>query len=301
MLDLDIVDPHHHLWDLRYSYPWLQGPSSANRFSGDDASIRHDYLLADYLADVAPVRIAGSVHVDAGAADGALEARWIQQIVNAAAMPMTIVAGADLSTGPAVLDPLAELPSVVGVRHILNWDADPLYTYRDRGDLLTDPVWRSGFAGLAPRGLSFDLQIFPKQMGDAARLADDFPETSIVLNHTGMPTHRPQDPDDEWRDGIRALAARPNVSAKISGLGMTDHDWTVDSIRPYVLDTIEAFGTDRAMFASNFPTDKVYSSFGTIYAAFDEITDHFTPAERVALFADNARRIYRLPERGGAE
>jgi predicted TIM-barrel fold metal-dependent hydrolase len=295
MLDVDVIDPHHHLWDLRYDYPWLQGPSSADRFAGDDESIRHDYLVRDYLDDVGDIRLVGSVHVDAGATDGLQEARWIQEQADRAPFPMVIVAGADLSNGPAVLDPLLEFPGIRGVRHILNWDADPLYTYTTRNDLMSDPTWRAGFAGLGERGMSFDLQIFPKQMAEAARLAADFPDIPIILNHTGMPTHRPQDPDEEWRAGMRALAAQPNVSTKISGLGMTDHHWTVESIRPYVLDAIDAFGTDRAMFASNFPTDKVYSDFGTIYAAFDEITADLPLADREALFSGTARRVYRVP------
>lgn len=295
LLDIDVVDPHHHLWDLRNSYPWLQDPRDPERFAGDDSSLRRDYLLADYLADVGDIRLVGSVHVDAGAGDGLHESRWIQGIADNADFPMVIVAGADLSGGPAVLDPLVELPAMRGVRHILNWDADPHFTYTERADLLRDPVWRSGFAGLGERGMSFDLQIYTPQAADAARLAADFPGTSIILNHTLMPTHRPSEPFEMWRDGIRELAAQPNIFAKISGLGTTDHDWTVESIRPHVLEAIDAFGTERAMFASNFPVDGVYADFGTIYAAFDELTADFPRPEREALFAGNAQRIYRIP------
>ena len=71
---------------------------------------------------------------------------------------------------------------------------------------------------------------------------------------------------------LRALAAHPNTYAKISGIGMTDHNWTTASLRPIVLDVIDAFGPDRAMFASNFPVDSLYSTFDTLYAAFDEVT-----------------------------
>jgi predicted TIM-barrel fold metal-dependent hydrolase len=296
VLDLDVVDPHHHLWDLSENrYDWLQGPLDPDRFSGENSSLRHDYLLADYLADVGDIRLAGSVHVDAGAADGVREARWVQGIADAAPFPMVIVAGADLSAGPAVLDPLVELPGMRGVRQILNWDADPRYTFTQRDDLLRDPFWQSGFVGLGERGLSFDLQIYSPQVPDAVRLIGDHPEIPVIVNHTLMPTHRPSEPFVAWRDGIRALAALPHVSAKISGLGMSDHGWTVESIRPYVLETIDAFGPDRAMFASNFPVDGVYADFPTIYAAFDALTADLPRAEREALFAGTARRVYRIP------
>ena len=97
-----------------------------------------------------------------------------------------------------------------------------------------------------------------------------------------------------WRSGMRALAANPNVSVKISGLGMLDHDWTADSIRPIVLEAIDIFGPDRAMFASNFPVDKLYTDYPTIFQAFSQITADFTPAERARLFAGTAIEFYDL-------
>jgi predicted TIM-barrel fold metal-dependent hydrolase len=93
---------------------------------------------------------------------------------------------------------------------------------------------------------------------------------------------------------MRQLAERPNVSVKISGLGMSEPNWTADSIRPLVLETIAIFGTDRSMFASNFPVDRAFSSFDVLYDAFRSITAGFSDSERRALFHDNAERIYRI-------
>ena len=93
---------------------------------------------------------------------------------------------------------------------------------------------------------------------------------------------------------MRELAAAPNVVVKISGLGTVDWNWTVESIRPFVLQTIDTFGISRCMFASNFPVDKLYSDFDTLYAAFREITKHLSVDERQMLFHDNAARYYRL-------
>jgi len=93
---------------------------------------------------------------------------------------------------------------------------------------------------------------------------------------------------------LRALAAEPNVSIKISGLGMVDHRWDAASLRPFVREAIEAFGADRAMFASNFPVDRLYSSYAQLYTAFDELTRDASASERGALFGLTARRIYRM-------
>jgi predicted TIM-barrel fold metal-dependent hydrolase len=296
VLDLDIVDAHHHLWDLSQSYPWLQEAAGRLQVHGDDTAIRRDYLLADYLADAAPLRLIASVHVDAGAADAVTEARWVQRLADESCFPQAIVAGARLHAGDVAdtLAALAELPGVRGVRHSLNWHPDPTLTYTDRPDLVTDPDWLRGFARLAPLGFSFDLQVYPDQLADGARLAAAHPDTPVILDHAGMPLGRDLDTLRSWRKGLDLLAEQPNTSVKISGLGMTDHHWTVGSLRPLVLEVIEAFGVDRAMFASNFPVDSLYSTFTELHAAFDTITAEFTTGERAALFAGTARRVYRI-------
>jgi predicted TIM-barrel fold metal-dependent hydrolase len=296
MLDLDIVDAHHHLWDLSMSYPWLQSSAGELSVHGDDRAIRRNYLVPDYLEDAEPLRVRASVHIDAGAGDPVAEASWLQRVSDQNGYPHGIVAGVELDepTVAETLETLSALPNLRGVRHILNWHPDPGLSYTDRPDIITDPAWLSGFARLSELRLSFDLQVYPSQLLQSARLAADHPDTLIVLNHAGMPVDRDADQLRLWRDGLRALAAQPNTAAKISGIGMTDHQWTVDSIRPIVLETIEAFGADRSMFASNFPVDSLYSSFQDLYAAFDAITADFSTTERRLLFADTARRVYRL-------
>ncbi|SDU59229.1 amidohydrolase family protein [Jiangella alkaliphila] len=299
VLDLDIVDAHHHLWDLARSYPWLQETAGELQVHGDDAAIRRDYLVDDFRRDAEPLRLVASVHVDAGAADPLEEARWLQQVADESGYPQAIVAGARLDAGDVdeVLDELAALPNVRGVRHILNWHPDPAMSYTDRPDLITDPAWLAGFARLAHHGLSFDLQVYPAQLAEAAQLAAGHPDTMVVLNHAGMPLGRDPDSLLDWRRGLDALAARPNTAVKISGLGMTDHRWTLGSLRPVVLECIEAFGADRAMFASNFPVDGLYSTYAQLYDAFDTITADFSAGERAALFAGTARRVYGLADR----
>ena len=75
---------------------------------------------------------------------------------------------------------------------------------------------------------------------------------------------------------------------------MCDHHWTIDSIRPFVLTIIDTFGPRRCMFGSNFPVDKLYSSYEALFDAFDMITKDFSAAERNELFAGTAERFYRI-------
>jgi len=298
MLDLDIVDAHHHLWDLSGSYPWLQGPANPDRFTGDDSAIRVNYGVPEYLADVEGLRLIGSVHVDAGAGNPLAEARWVQQVHDEMRLPTVAVAAADLaaSDAAATLEELSSLPSTRGIRHILNWHPDPNYSYVDRNDLLVDETWLANFARLEGLGMSFDLQVYPHQLEQASRVAAAHPGITVVLNHTGMPTSHDADHLALWRRGIAALADQPNAYVKISGLGMTEHHWTLDSLRPFVRGAIEAFGPHRSMFASNFPVDHLYSSYGELYAAFDELTADLSLAERRDLFSGTAIRVYRLPQ-----
>lgn len=300
MAPVPVIDPHFHLWDLEHNvYPWLMQRPLPASVAGDVAPIAHSYSLKDYRAESARWQIIAAVHVDAGfdPADPIAETRWLQGIAAAEDFPQGIVAAAQLDD-PAIADILAAqaaFPNVRGIRHIINWHRDPTKTYVQRADLLTDPLWNAGFARLRDYNLSFDLQLYPSQMVEAANLAARHPETAIILNHAGMPVDRDDDGLAQWRRGMEQLAAQPNVSVKISGLGMVDWHWTVETLRPFVLDTIAIFGIERCMFASNFPVDSLYSDFDTLFDAFDAIVTDFTDAERRALFAENARRVYRLP------
>ena len=240
MFELDVVDAHHHLWDLVNSYPWLQERAGDLQVHGDDSALRRNYLVEDLRRDADGLRLIKSVHVDAGAGDPLVEARWLQAIADTHGFPHAIVAGARLAD-PSVaehLEAISALPNARGVRDILNWHPDPKITYIDNPALMMDTAWLAGFERLAGHGLSFDLQVYPHQLADAARLATEHESTRIVLNHAGMPVDRDDDSMRVWRDGLRRLASLDNLSVKISGIGMTDHRWSEESIRPIVLECV---------------------------------------------------------------
>jgi predicted TIM-barrel fold metal-dependent hydrolase len=194
---------------------------------------------------------------------------------------------------------LAQLPLIKGVREFLNWHQDERYVYTDRNDLMGDSLWLRNFAHLATLGFSFDLQIYPHQFDQAARLASQHPDTGIVLNQTGMPIGSDPESFNHWVSGMRSLAPQPNVTAKISGLGMIYHDWTTETVRPYVTETPHAFGTKRTMFASNLPVDGLYTSLPQLYAVFDELTGDLPQTDRRAFFGETVRSVYRLEGRQG--
>ncbi|HVW50018.1 MAG TPA: amidohydrolase family protein [Trinickia sp.] len=296
---MQVVDPHVHFWDLRtHRYPWIESPRTS--FVGDAALLRHTYLPDDLLSEAGAVEVLKVVHVEANhdPADPVEETRWLQSLSDSSphALQNGIVAWADLSAPnvEATVAAHAAFANTRGVRQILNVHADPLYGYVER-HFMRDPVWLDNFGLLARYGLSFDLQLYPSQMPEASQLARRHPETQFVLNHAGMFVDRDSLAGYRaWRDGLRLLSSCPNVAVKISGLAMFDQRWTVESLRPYVLETIDAFGTERAMFASNFPVDRLFGTYEALWLAYARIVAGASESERTALFRGNAERIYRI-------
>jgi predicted TIM-barrel fold metal-dependent hydrolase len=295
---MQVVDPHVHFWDLdTHHYPWLANPGTS--FVGDARDLKHNYLPDDLLREAGDIEVFKVVHVEANhdPADPVEETRWLESIADAGKnLPNAIVAAADLSApnAPEILAAHAAFKRTRGIRQILNVHAKPLYDYVGR-HYMREPAWRKHFALLEQHGLSFDLQLYPSQMEEAAALARAHPGVPIIVNHAGMFVDRNGVHGwRAWRDGLRVLAACPNVSVKISGLAMFDHEWTVESLRPYVLETIDAFGASRAMFASNFPVDRQFGTYADLWRAYASIVSDASESEHTALFRSNAERIYRI-------
>ncbi len=267
------------MWDPRaHYYPWLCDPRPIAFRYGDYRSLRKPYGVADYRADSAGWRVERGVYVEAewDPRDPLGEMNFIAE-VRKDDFPTVAIAQAWLHHDDcaAVLEAQARHPFVRGIRH------------KPKPGMMDDAKWRQGYARLAPLGLHFELQAPWRQLEDAARLAMNFPNTTIVLNHTGLPL----DPEvQDWTKAMAGLAACPNVAVKISGLG------DVTRKREVVLAAIDLFGVQRAMFGSNFPVDSLRASFDSIFSGFDQITRGFTAAERRALFHDNAVRIYRMEQ-----
>jgi len=298
------VDAHVHLWKLDHlSYPWLTPPFSDDGPNGSVEPIARDYGLDDYFQDARGYNVTKIVHIDAGAdaKDAMAETQWLQALADATARngeggyPQAIVGFAALNDPEVegLLARHAQARHVRGIRHIINWHPDLKRTYTPR-NLLDDPAFARGYALLAKYGLSFDLQIYPNQMTQAYRLAAAHPDVPVILNHTGMPVDRDAAGVAAWKSGMKLLATLPHVATKISGLGFIDRHWTEAAMRPVVLESIDTFGTERALFASDFPTDKLFNGYARQLDFYDGVTRDFSASERDALFAANAERIYRI-------
>lgn len=284
---MEIVDAHHHFWDPARNYhPWLRDEPPIPFRYGDYNAIRRRYLHEQYLADAHGYAVAGSVYIETewDPRDPIGEMTYVAEL-RQKGLPSVAVGQAWLDRADAgkVLERLSGFDFVRSVRH------------KPRpGDMQTATRWRKGFALLARRLGRFDLQTPWDHLGDAAKLAHDFPSIMIFLNHTGLPADRSPEGLAGWRRAMATLAAEPNVVVKISGLGIPGVGWTAAANRQIVLTTIELFGVERCMFASNFPVDSLCASFDDIYRGFAAIVADFPEDERHALFEGNARRLYAI-------
>jgi predicted TIM-barrel fold metal-dependent hydrolase len=293
-----IVDAHHHLWDLSNdAYPWLGSARRPEMVFGPSAPLARNYLIDDYLHDIAGENVVKSVHVEAGYGGAPWEeTEWLQEIADRHGYPHGIVAAAPLDDPNlgAILKRHARAPNLRGIRAIASWHAKPHLRFAARPDLMDDPAWRRGLGTLIEHELALDLMVNAPQLGDAARLARDHPALRIVVNHAGSPVDRAPADLQLWRDGLQALAEAPNVWIKISDLAAYDHDWSVESYRPIVLAVVDAFGTARCMFGSDFPVAGLHGRFAAHFNAFRAIVANFPEAAQRDMFHDNATAFYRL-------
>ena len=295
-----IIDAHHHLWDLDRNYhPWLRDEPPVAGRHGDYRAIRRNYLVDDFRRDWNGLRVVGSVYVEAewDPSDPAGETAWVESVAEATGLPTVIVAQAWLGRPDVeeVLAAQAAFGRVRGVREKPATAAHPNDVVPHAPGSMSDPAWQAGYAHLETFGLSFDLQVPFWHLPEARALAERFPGITIILDHTGLPSLRTPEGLAAWRRCLRTLAEAPNTAVKISGLGEPQLPrWSVRTHRDVVLETIDLFGVDRCMFASNYPVDRLYAPYATIMRGFQAMVGRFSLAERRKLFCENAMRWYRI-------
>ena len=296
MSDLSIVDSHHHVW-RQADLPWLLGPMQPRIF-GPYEAIRRDYLIDEYLDDLEGSGVTRSVYVQANWAQDRFEdeVAWVQGVAEESGWPHAIVGYVDLLAADVrpQLDRLAKYPLLRGVRMQLHWHGNEMYRFAARPDLALDPVLQRNVARLADYGLAFELQVFAGQMTDAAELAAACPDVIFVLQHAGMLEDVSARGRSEWRAGMERLAAHPNVVSKLSAFGTFIHRNDPAHIGGILRDTVGLFGAGRCLFGSNFPIEKLWTSYGALLDAFLDAAAGLDDTARAAIFEGTASRVYRL-------
>ena len=297
--ELPIIDAHHHFWDLSLSrHPWLRPDVLIPFRYGDYSVIKKNFMPEDYRAVTGHHRVVASVTMEGEweEDDPVEETRWMMEVVAKHGTPAAHVARAFLHRDDVeeVLAGHTAYPLVRGIRHKPVAAPAPDKVERGAPASMSDPVWRRGYALLARYGLHYELQAPWWHVDELLDLIDAHPDTPVVINHTFLPADRSPEGIAGWRQALKRAASAPQVSIKISGIGLPGRPWSLEDNRQIILDTIEIFGVDRCLFASNFPVDGLCGSFETIYDGFKEATRDLPRSDRLKLFHDNAIRVYRL-------
>jgi predicted TIM-barrel fold metal-dependent hydrolase len=291
------VDAHHHIW-RQEDLAWLKGPM-VPRIFGPYASIRRDYSIDEYRADVTPSGITQSVYVQTNwPLDKTVEeVRWVQQVADETGWPHAIVGSADMFDEgcPRVFAEQARISRLMrGTRQQLHWHRNPAYRFAPAPDTMNDPVFRRNLARIEDYGWHFELQVFSGQMRDAASLVAAYPAIPFVLVHAGMLESDLPEDRDAWEEGMKRLADQPNVVVKLSGLGTFLHRVDHPFIAQIVRDSMALFGSERCMFGSNFPIEKIWSDFATLWGTYAEVLGNFPGTDRNNVLRETAIRVYRL-------
>ena len=298
LYDGPIIDAHHHVWDLEQNlYPWLQPGTLVPHRYGDYSAIKRSYRAADYLADIAGQGVVASVYMEAewDPTDPLGETRYIHEVHAASGVPGAMVAQAWLDAPDAgeVLSAQAGFPLVRSVRHKPGGATSPEEVRRGARTLMSDDGWRSGYGKLAEHGLHFDLQTPWWNLGEAAELARDFPDTTLIVNHSGVIASRDEETLAAWRRALRTIAQEPNTVIKASGLCVEGREWATEDQRGPILDMVEIFGADRVMFGSNFPVDGMFVDYPGLVSTYREVLAELAPEQQREVFHDTAARVYR--------
>lgn len=295
-----IVDAHHHLWDLKQGhYPWLQDEYDGDRFFlGPYESLRRDFAVADLRAATAPLRLAASVHIEAERDRGeqVAETRWVADVHRRHGLPAAIIAHVSFlqPDRDAVLAAHATEPLVRGIR------SKPVIADRPDGSVrglpgtLQDDKWLEGLSRLQAFGFSWDLRVPFWHLAEAAAVVAEVPGIAVAVEHCGLPLDRSEGGLAIWRDGLERLSRCPNTVLKLSELGLRGGVWDGPGNVRIIREAVAIFGRDRVMYGSNLPVSGLSAPVDAIVGVILAGLPSHDPAVLRAVFADNARRFYRL-------
>ena len=278
------IDSHQHFW--RYNpgeYAWIDDSMAPLRRDFLPEDLRHEMPRADMDACVA-VQARQTLE----------ETRWLLQLADAYPFVAGVIGWVDLQADDATeqLNEFVNDPKFIGVRHILQAEADDRFMLR--------PRFCRGIALLEDRDLTYDILIYPKHLPFAAELVSRFPRQRFVLDHLAKPNMKSGE-IGAWEKSVREIAAFPFVFCKLSGL-VTEADWnrwTPDDVRPYLDVAFDCFGAHRLIAGSDWPVCTVAADYARVISLVDQYVAGHPAADRDAVMGGNAARLWQLEERIG--
>jgi L-fuconolactonase len=273
------IDAHQHFWKYTPAdYGWINNEMSI---------LKRDFLPADLEPQISTQGFSGSIAVQAR--QTIEETRWLLDLAVQNEFVKGIVGWVDLcSTNLSKqLEELTAHPKFVGVRHVLQDEADHEFMLRRE--------FRRGISVLAEHGLAYDLLLHPRHLLTAAKLVEEFPQQQFVLDHIAKPRIA-EGVIAPWDRDLRVLAKFENVCCKLSGM-VTEarwHQWKHDDFQPYLDAAFDAFGPARLMIGSDWPVCTLAATYGETLGIVTDYIKRLTSSEQEAIFGKNCASFYRL-------
>ena len=290
---LPIIDTHMHLWDKKHpelKWVWLDKDFIHPILGNIDGMKSEAYVLDNLWAEARFSGIEGFVHVQAaiGSPNPVTETVWLTEMAKTGPAPMRIIGDSSLGSENAIKELEGHMQSklFVGIR---DFNAEIMFSGKE-----TNPTYEASLDYMTKHKLVFDLDCEWPNMAEALKLAQRHPELEIVLQHIGFPRKRDAAYFASWKTEINKLATAQNVTMKISGLPMTDPLFSKESLRPWAEASLEAFGAKRCVLGSNWPVDRLYTSYATIIEFMREYIGSLSQSEQALICNGNAKRLYRF-------
>lgn len=276
-----MIDAHQHYWSIaRGDYGWLT-PALA--------PIHRDFGPDDLAPELIRHRIDATILVQA--APTVAETEYLLGLAARTPSVAGVVGWIDFDRADALADlnRLAADPLLVGLRPMVQDIVDD--------DWLLKASHAPIFRAMIEQGLVFDALVLPRHLARLAAVLDRHPDLAVVVDHCAKPSIA-SGLLDPWRADIAAVAARPNVCCKLSGL-VTEAGagWTVDNLRPCADHVLASFGPDRVLWGSDWPVLTLNGSYEGWRTASLDLIAGVSEAGRAAILGGNARRVY-LTTRG---
>ena len=269
------LDSHHHLWRVdRGDYHWMP----------DDGPLREDHLADRLLPELAGADVGGTILVQA--AQTVDETRFLLELAHEIDPVLGVTGWVDLERGDALetVAALAEQGPMLAVRPMLHDLDDPAWIAR--------PAVVDNLRGLASTRQRFEVLSFPEHLPAAYEALAAVPDLPVVIDHLSKPSYD-WDRDADWRTWMARFAQRPETFCKLSGM-VTEvgADWTVETFRPYAEFVLDAFGSDRVMFGSDWPVCRQVAEYAEVAELAQVLIDEFVPDDADAIWRENAERFY---------
>jgi len=296
--NIEIVDAHHHFWDLKKNYySFLCDKIDPDFFLGDYEIIRQNYLPVDYERDSKNHNVIGTIHCEAewDRNDQVGETKWIENLAKRNKFPNAIIGHAWFHTKntETIIAEQASFNMVKSIRSKPNVKFAKNTHYKYDGSM-QDTKWRNGLKLLEKYNLNYDLRVPTWHLVEAVEIVRLIPNTKVIINHCGFPWDRSVDGMEFWRKGIKALSLEPNTFIKLSEFGVKGEEWNFNENASKIYELIDFFSPKRCMFASNFPVSKLKITFNNLFNNYKKIVEKFSIDEKKYLFSETAIEAYNL-------